>query len=57
MGRLRLAGVLVGGCGERSIRFRPALILRPEHAEVMLDRLGGVLAGMEEENRAKKMRD
>ena len=44
--RLRACGVLVGGCGERTIRIRPTLVFRPDLAEIMLDRLDGVLRGM-----------
>ncbi len=32
-------GVIVGTCGESSIRLRPALIFEPKHAEIFLDRL------------------
>lgn len=42
--RLRNAGVLVGVCGKSSIRFRPALVFTPAHAEVMLERLETVVA-------------
>ncbi|HND29573.1 MAG TPA: aminotransferase class III-fold pyridoxal phosphate-dependent enzyme [Myxococcota bacterium] len=31
--RLRQRGVEMGGCGSRSIRFRPALILQPRHVD------------------------
>ena len=30
---LRQRGVEMGGCGSRSIRFRPALILQPRHVD------------------------
>jgi 4-aminobutyrate aminotransferase/(S)-3-amino-2-methylpropionate transaminase len=30
--RLRQVGLQCGGCGDRSLRFRPALIFQPRHA-------------------------
>ncbi len=47
--RLRHSGVLLGPCGEKSVRVRPSLTLRPKHAEILLDALDGVMARMEEE--------
>lgn len=29
----------MGGCGEKSIRFRPALIFQPKHAMILLETL------------------
>ena len=41
--KLRVAGVNCGGCGERSIRLRPALVFQPKHAEIFLEKLETVL--------------
>ncbi|CAH1273270.1 ABAT [Branchiostoma lanceolatum] len=41
---LRNKGVQAGGCGERTIRCRPALIFQPHHAEMFLDIFNSVLA-------------
>jgi len=35
--KIRLRGVELGSCGERSIRLRPALIFKPKHAAIFLD--------------------
>ncbi|KAG0006892.1 4-aminobutyrate transaminase [Modicella reniformis] len=35
--RLRLAGVNTGGCGPKSIRFRPMLVFQKRHADILLD--------------------
>ncbi|XP_065564125.1 4-aminobutyrate aminotransferase, mitochondrial-like [Artemia franciscana] len=43
---LRMQGVHSGGCGEKSVRLRPALIFRPEHADIFLDKLNIVLKEM-----------
>ncbi|KAH8411152.1 hypothetical protein KR222_008744, partial [Zaprionus bogoriensis] len=40
---LRLNGIQTGGCGEISIRFRPALIFQEYHANIVLDRFRKVL--------------
>jgi 4-aminobutyrate aminotransferase/(S)-3-amino-2-methylpropionate transaminase len=39
---LRQRGLEVGGSGDRAIRFRPALIFAPRHADEALDLLEGV---------------
>jgi len=36
---LKTEGVQSGGCGDLSIRLRPALIFEPYHADIFLDRL------------------
>ncbi|KAJ8037076.1 4-aminobutyrate aminotransferase, mitochondrial [Holothuria leucospilota] len=36
---LRNKGVLVGTCSTNTLRFRPALIFQPHHAEIILDTL------------------
>ncbi|XP_069691045.1 4-aminobutyrate aminotransferase, mitochondrial [Periplaneta americana] len=41
--RLKKKGVQTGGCGELSIRLRPALIFTPKHADIFLDRFQQVL--------------
>ncbi|XP_019866983.1 4-aminobutyrate aminotransferase, mitochondrial [Aethina tumida] len=41
--RLKNKGVLLGGCGNDSVRLRPALIFQPTHAVILLDRLRAVL--------------
>eukprot|EP00939_MAST-03C_sp_MAST-3C-sp1_P001654 g1654.t1 len=42
VGGLRREGIWAGGCGDRSIRLRPALIFEPKHATMFLDALDGV---------------
>ncbi|XP_014245494.1 4-aminobutyrate aminotransferase, mitochondrial [Cimex lectularius] len=41
---LKMQGVQSGGCGEMSVRLRPALIFQPHHAEIFLDKLNNVLS-------------
>jgi len=41
--KLKTEGVQSGGCGDKSIRIRPALIFQPYHADIFLDRLERVL--------------
>ncbi|XP_021937184.1 4-aminobutyrate aminotransferase, mitochondrial isoform X2 [Zootermopsis nevadensis] len=41
--RLKKKGIQTGGCGEHSIRLRPALIFTPKHADIFLDRFRQVL--------------
>jgi len=41
-------GVLLGPCGDKSIRFRPPLIYNQYHAEITLDRMEKCLKMMEE---------
>lgn len=36
---MRDKGVLVGTCGTNTLRFRPALIFQPHHADIVLDTL------------------
>ncbi|XP_038120077.1 4-aminobutyrate aminotransferase, mitochondrial [Culex quinquefasciatus] len=40
---LKQKGVLSGGCGEISIRFRPALIFQERHVDIFLDKFRQVL--------------
>jgi 4-aminobutyrate aminotransferase/(S)-3-amino-2-methylpropionate transaminase len=42
--RLRQRGLEMGGCGSRSIRFRPALILQPRHVDEAMALLRSTLA-------------
>eukprot|EP00002_Diphylleia_rotans_P031750 TRINITY_DN6611_c0_g1_i1.p1 TRINITY_DN6611_c0_g1~~TRINITY_DN6611_c0_g1_i1.p1 ORF type:complete len:493 (+),score=103.45 TRINITY_DN6611_c0_g1_i1:49-1527(+) len=41
--RMRNKGVLVGGCGDQSVRLRPMLIFQKHHADQLLDGLKAVL--------------
>lgn len=36
-------GIQSGGCGEKSIRFRPALTFEEKHADIFLDKFNQVL--------------
>ncbi|XP_025836416.1 4-aminobutyrate aminotransferase, mitochondrial [Agrilus planipennis] len=40
---LRQQGVQTGGCGEKSVRLRPALIFQDRHADIFLDKFRQVL--------------
>lgn len=40
---LKQKGVLSGGCGDLSIRFRPALIFQEKHVDIFLDKFNQVL--------------
>nr|XP_006637224.1 PREDICTED: 4-aminobutyrate aminotransferase, mitochondrial isoform X1 [Lepisosteus oculatus]XP_015216029.1 PREDICTED: 4-aminobutyrate aminotransferase, mitochondrial isoform X2 [Lepisosteus oculatus] len=42
--KARNKGVVLGGCGERSIRFRPALVFKEYHAHLFLNIFGDILA-------------
>lgn len=37
-------GALMGGCGDKSIRFRPALVAKEYHIQILLNVLNDVLA-------------
>jgi 4-aminobutyrate aminotransferase/(S)-3-amino-2-methylpropionate transaminase len=41
--KLRTRGIQTGGCGDKSIRLRPALVFEKKHAEIVLDRFENVL--------------
>lgn len=41
--RLKQSGIQSGGCGDLSIRFRPALIFQERHADIFLDKFRTVL--------------
>lgn len=40
---LKQKGVLAGGCGDHSIRFRPALIFQEKHVDIFMDKFYQVL--------------
>lgn len=40
---LKQKGVLSGGCGDLSIRFRPALVFQEKHVDIFLDKFNQVL--------------
>ena len=40
---MRNSGVQIGGSGPTSVRFRPALIFQPHHAEILVDITADVL--------------
>lgn len=44
IGKLKMLGVHTGGCGESTLRLRPALIFQPHHAHIFLERLETVLS-------------
>ncbi|XP_078096520.1 4-aminobutyrate aminotransferase, mitochondrial isoform X1 [Mustelus asterias] len=41
--KMRNKGIVLGGCGEKSIRFRPALVFRPHHAHLFLNVFNDIL--------------
>uniref|UniRef100_A0A6M2DCA7 (S)-3-amino-2-methylpropionate transaminase n=1 Tax=Xenopsylla cheopis TaxID=163159 RepID=A0A6M2DCA7_XENCH len=43
VGHLKIKGVQAGGCGDYSIRLRPALIFQEHHADIFLDKFRQVL--------------
>lgn len=43
VGQLKAKGIQSGGCGDYSIRFRPALIFQEKHAHIFLDKFREVL--------------
>lgn len=38
-----LLGFFIGGCGQETIRFRPALIFQPAHANMFLEAFADIL--------------
>ncbi|KDO17026.1 hypothetical protein SPRG_17329 [Saprolegnia parasitica CBS 223.65] len=44
--RLRGVGLQSGGCGDRSLRFRPALVFQPKHARETLELIDHVCNGL-----------
>lgn len=39
-----LPGLMLGGCGDKSIRFRPTLVFRDHHAHLFLNIFSDILA-------------
>lgn len=50
VGGMRKAGVLIGGCGESTLRFRPSLTFEPRHAATVVEKLEGVLQSIDRGN-------
>jgi 4-aminobutyrate aminotransferase/(S)-3-amino-2-methylpropionate transaminase len=44
--KMKMKGVITGGCGERTVRLRPSLIFQQKHADIYLDVLEHVLKGL-----------
>ena len=44
--QLNFAGVLIGLCGTSSVRFRPSLVFKRRHADIVLDKLEMTLSSM-----------
>lgn len=44
--KCRQKGLVIGGCGEATIRMRPALIFEPRHAEMMIEVMNDVVGQM-----------
>merc|ERR1711981_367323 len=45
--KCRQKGLVIGGCGEATIRVRPSLIFEPRHAEMMLEVMNDVVASID----------
>jgi 4-aminobutyrate aminotransferase/(S)-3-amino-2-methylpropionate transaminase len=43
LGKMRAAGVQIGGCGDRAVRLRPTLTFGPEHVAILADKMDSVL--------------
>ena len=43
VGKLRNHGIQLGGCGDVTVRFRPALIFQPKHVDIFLNTFEDVL--------------
>jgi len=43
VGKCRQKGLVIGGCGESTIRMRPSLIFEPRHAESMIEVMNDVV--------------
>lgn len=43
LGKMRAAGVQIGGCGDRAVRLRPTLTFGPEHVAILADKMDTVL--------------
>ena len=44
---LRQRGVHTGACGEKTLRFRPALIFQKQHVDIFMDQFNIVLSQMQ----------
>ncbi|MBN3303969.1 GABT protein, partial [Amia calva] len=44
LAKVRNKGVVIGGCGDKSLRFRPALVFKEYHAHLFLNIFNDVLA-------------
>lgn len=40
-----MVGIQAGGCGDKSVRLRPALTFSEHHADIFLDNLRSILKG------------
>ncbi|XP_055625580.1 4-aminobutyrate aminotransferase, mitochondrial [Toxorhynchites rutilus septentrionalis] len=43
---LRQKGIVSGGCGDISIRFRPALIFQEKHVDIFMNKFNDILKGL-----------
>ena len=48
--KCRQKGLVIGGCGEATIRMRPSLIFEPRHAETMIEVMNDVVGGIDKSN-------
>ena len=50
VGKCRQKGLVIGGCGEATIRMRPSLIFEPRHAETMIEVMNDVVGSINMSN-------
>ena len=50
VGKCRQKGLVIGGCGESTIRMRPSLIFEPRHAESMIEVMNDVVGSINMSN-------
>ena len=48
--KCRQKGLVIGGCGEATIRMRPSLIFEPRHAETMIEVMNDVVGRIDKSN-------
>lgn len=48
--KCRQKGLVIGGCGEATIRMRPSLIFEPRHAESMIEVMNDVVGSIDKSN-------
>ena len=48
--KCRQKGLVIGGCGEATIRMRPSLIFEPRHAETMIEVMNDVVGSIDKSN-------